>query len=174
MVHSLEPSVTARLIELILRRTIASIASPSSLNCGTISRACRSASGKLVISTRPSSRSLANDSRARKSTRASVSFIKKSLEREVFLLCEALANKGAQPGDIQARIAARLDLGHLVGFLVDLRLGLEIRRHQFDHAGNEILHVALGLDRAAIDKTLHQMSRERVDLSFPHRHMITA
>src|ERR1700736_1751864 len=92
------------------------------------------------------------------------------LEGEAFLLGEALADKGAQPGNVKTRIAPRLDLGHLVGFLVDLRLGLEIRGHQFDHASDQVLDVALGLDSAAIDKPLHQMVRERIDLSFPHRH----
>src|SRR5712671_838328 len=111
MVHSLEPSVTPRLIELILRRTIASIASPSSLNCATISRACRSASGKLVISARPSSRNFASDSRARNRTRASVSFIR--LQREVFLFGQALANQIAQARDVEARVATRFDLRHL-------------------------------------------------------------
>ena len=55
-------------------------------------------------------------------------------------------------------------LRHAVGFVVNARLGLEIRRHQFDHAGDEILFAHLGLDRAAGDQPLDQMGREGVDL----------
>src|SRR5208337_530689 len=173
MVHSLEPSTTPRLIELILRRTIASSSSPCSLNCATISRACRSASGKFAISAKPSSRNFASDSRARNRTRASVSFMKIS-EREVFLLGQALANQTAQPRDVQARVAARFRLRHLVGLFVYLRFGLEICRHQLDHARDQFLDVSLGLDQTAINQPVDEMSRERVDLSFPHRHTITA
>src|SRR5271166_2112901 len=185
-----------RLIELILRRTTASISSPCSLNCATISRAWRSASGKFAISARPSSRNFASDSRARNRTRASESFIKnllyqtgcrenlslgwiraanivlrmRRLEREVLFLGQALADQSAQPRHVQARIAPRLGLRHLVGLFVYLRFGLEIRRHQLDYARDQVLHFAFGLDQAAIDKPLHQMGRQRVDLSLPHRH----
>src|SRR5277367_3492349 len=169
MVHSFEPSTMPRLIELILRRTIASISSPCSLYCATISRACRSASGKFAISASPSSRSFASDSRARNRTRASVSFMKTS-EREVFLLGQALANQIAQPRDVEPRIAPRFRLRHLVGFFVDLRFGLEIRRHQLDYASDQFFDVAFGFDNAAIDQPIHEMRRQRVDLSLPHRH----
>src|SRR5271167_2740088 len=172
MVHSLEPSTMPRLIELILRRTIASISSPCSLNCATISRACRNASGKFAISARPSSRNFASDSRARYRTSASVSFMQTS-EREVSLLGQPLPDQIAQARDVEARVAARFDLRHLIGLFVDLGLGLEIFRHQLSDARDQVLYVAFGFDHAAIDQSLHEMSRERVDLSFPHRHTIT-
>src|SRR6266436_8880533 len=125
-----------RLIELILRRTIASISSPCSLNCATISRACRSASGKFVISASPSSRSFANDSRARNRTRASVSFIR--LQREVFFLGQPLSNQVPEPRDVETRVATRFRLGHLVGLFIYLRFGLEVLGHQLDHARDQL------------------------------------
>jgi len=71
---------------------------------------------------------------------------------------------------IESRVATRFRFGHLVSFFVDSCFGLEIFRHQLDDARDQILDVGLGLDCAAIDEALHQMIRERVDLSFPHRH----
>src|ERR1700693_3824180 len=158
MFHSGLPSTTPRLRGPILRRTMASIASPCSPTSPRISRPWRNATAKFGISTSPSSRIRASASRARKRMRASLSFmffdvsvpagpsnLAAPLQREAFSFGEALANLPAQKGDIEPRVGSRMLFRHTIGLVVDLRLGLEIRRHQFDHAGNEVLLAYLGL-----------------------------
>src|ERR1700728_843176 len=159
MSHSGLPSTTPRLSEAILRRAMASTASPCSPISARISRPCRSATAKFGISTSPSSRIRAIDSRARKRIRASLSFIvvfsecypigltfersdppryklkiavrgpASKLQRESFLLGQAIANHPAQTSDAEPRIEPRLLLRHPVGFVVDFRFSLEIRGH---------------------------------------------
>src|ERR1700730_2198660 len=175
MFHSLLPSTTPRLSEAILRLTISSTASPCSSHPAIRSRAWRSARAKLGISASPSSRSRAIDSRARYRIRSSLSFIAipnaprlapRGLQGEVLLLCQTLADHRAQPVRVEPRIEPRLLLGHLVGLVVDAGFGLEVLRHQLDHAGDQVLCVGERLNHAALDQPFYQMVRQRIDLRF--------
>lgn len=93
-----------------------------------------------------------------------------ALKREALLFGEALANHAAQARDVEPWIESRLLLRHTVGLVVDFRLGLEVRGHQFHHARDEIFFIDLRLDRPARDQALHEMIGEGVDLGVGDRH----
>ena len=73
-----------------------------------------------------------------------------------------------------AGIEPRLLLGHLVGLVIDAGFDLEVLRHQFDHAGDQVFYVGARLDDPARDEPVHQMVRQCVDLRFAQHLNLTA